>query len=56
MRDNEYQCAQCGGAFEKGRSDEEAMEETHNNFGNIPQEECTVICGDCYKKFMENFN
>ena len=33
MTDNEYQCASCGGIFEKGRSDEEAAAASEAKFG-----------------------
>ena len=35
MKDNEYKCAMCSGIFEKGWTDEEAMEECNDNFGEI---------------------
>jgi DNA-directed RNA polymerase subunit RPC12/RpoP len=50
MKDNEYKCASCGEIFEKGWSDEESMEETKKNFGDVPENELEVICDDCYKK------
>ena len=33
MKDNEYQCAVCGGIFEKGWSEEEARAEEAEVFG-----------------------
>lgn len=50
MKKNEYRCEMCGGIFEKGWTDEEALEEYKNIFG----EEATiandnyVVCDDCY--------
>ena len=48
---NQYRCASCNGIFEKGWSDEEAMEEKNRDFGNAPMEDCVVVCDDCYQKF-----
>lgn len=47
---NEYQCASCKGIFTKGWTDEEAMEESKNKFGDIPVEDQSVICDDCWIK------
>jgi hypothetical protein len=52
VKDNEFQCAICGGFFEKGWSDEEAEAEREVNFPGIPPSEFSLICDDCYKKKM----
>lgn len=47
---NDYQCAMCGGVFEKGWTDEEANAERESIFGkSISLAECDVICDDCFK-------
>jgi hypothetical protein len=51
VKDNEFQCAMCGGVFEKGWSDEEAEREV--NFPSIPPSEFSLICDDCYEKKMK---
>lgn len=52
MKNNEYKCAMCGGIFEKGWTDEEAVEECKENFGE--EMTCTgdneMVCDDCYSK------
>lgn len=48
MNDNEYKCANCGGVFEKGRSDEEALAASRDMWGALPMEELSVICDDCF--------
>lgn len=57
LKPNEYQCAKCCGVFEKGWSDEEAMEEAVAKksvpFSGIPVEECETLCDDCYKEFLK---
>jgi hypothetical protein len=46
-----FKCAMCGGVFDKAWSDEESMKETHEVFGaSVKQEDCDVICDDCFKK------
>ncbi len=56
MADN-FICAQCNGTFEKGWSDEEAMEEMERNFPGLgpsfPVEGTEVICDDCYQDMMK---
>ncbi len=51
MKDNEYKCAMCGGVFEKGLTDEEAMKECVENFGEemASAEDNDVVCDSCYK-------
>lgn len=48
-----FTCENCGKTFPKGRTDEEAMRESKENFGNMPQESLAAICDDCYQKFMK---
>ncbi len=55
IKDNEYLCAACGGIFEKGQTEEEALKEKEaNGWGAVPMEDCDVVCDDCYKKIMNN--
>lgn len=44
-----YVCAVCKCEFEGTRTDEEAMAECRENFGDIPIEDTMVVCDDCYK-------
>lgn len=50
MKENEYKCAMCGGVFEKGWTDEEAMKESKEIWGEIPEEDLVVICDDCFNR------
>ena len=44
---DEYCCEMCKEVFKKGRSDEEALEETAaNGWGDVPPEGLAVICED----------
>lgn len=52
LKPNEYRCDHCGGVYEKIWSDEEAMAESKENFGDIPADDLAIICDDCYNKFM----
>lgn len=53
-----YTCANCGEEFESGWSNEEAMEEYKKNFPWSAElrVETDLVCDDCYKKMMEDFN
>lgn len=51
MKKKKYKCAMCGGIFETDRSDEEAMQECIDNFGEMAiLDDCDIICDDCYNK------
>ena len=47
-----YICSICKNEYEKKWSDEEAIEEMNDNFGDIPTSDCGIVCDDCYKKMM----
>ena len=47
-----YVCAQCGGEFSKGRPDEEAEIEKDALWGDVPLDECAVVCDDCFKAMV----
>lgn len=51
MKNNEFQCDQCGGIFEIEESwtREDAIEEAKKNFGYF-DEDMAKICDDCYKE------
>lgn len=55
MTSNQYQCWKCKGVFEKGWSDEEAEAERAANWPRFSQDDCDVVCDDCYKAFMSWF-
>lgn len=48
--DTHYKCAECGGVFEKGWSDEEAQAERDKNFPHLPDEIMVVVCDDCFEE------
>jgi DNA-directed RNA polymerase subunit RPC12/RpoP len=50
LKTNEYKCTACGGVFEKGWSDDEAVAELNETFGSVPMEDCGIVCDDCYRK------
>ena len=47
---NQFTCAVCQGIFDKGWSDEEARQERLEIFGEWKDEDCVVVCDDCYVK------
>lgn len=48
LKDNEYRCDVCKKVFESGWSDEEATEEKEKLFGDVPDDECGIVCDDCF--------
>ena len=49
----EYTCAMCGGKFNTGWSDVEAMKEYIALFGKAAlDEQMKVVCDDCFKKVI----
>lgn len=47
---NQYKCDACGGVFDKGWTDEKAAAELGEKFPGFTQEDCDVVCDDCFKK------
>jgi hypothetical protein len=50
-----YICARCGEECEKGEkgwSEEKAIQEMKENFGDIPEEERVIVCDDCFKTLI----
>lgn len=44
-----FKCSACGGTFEKARSDEEAEAEMHETFGDLPKDDQSVVCDQCWE-------
>jgi hypothetical protein len=56
MNNNEFKCAVCEEIFKKDWSDEEAIKELCDTFGEeYTEEECEVVCDDCYKKMIGEY-
>ena len=55
-KQNTYQCELCKGVFEKGRTDEEALEESRDIWGEISQKDRVLICEDCHNKIVKKMN
>lgn len=45
-----YTCAMCGGEFNEGQTEEEAVAEYESHFGNMSGVPVSVVCDDCYQK------
>lgn len=54
MENDKYKCDMCGEVFKFVRSEEEAIQEKNNNFGNIPLSDCGIVCNFCYVKMFNN--
>lgn len=53
MTDNQCQCNNCYGVFDKEWSDEEAMAEyTAAAFDPLPRAKLAVVCDDCYQQML----
>ncbi len=48
----EFTCSLCHKTYEKERSDEEAMEEAIDHFGEESMKDAAVVCDDCFKLIM----
>jgi len=55
LKKDEYRCEVCGGVFQKGRSDEEAIAEKEKLFSDVPLEDCGIVCDDCFKAMDKEF-
>jgi hypothetical protein len=53
LKENQFQCANCKGIFEKAWTDEEAKAELRENFDYISTDECDFVCNDCYEEIMK---
>lgn len=47
-----FTCEGCGGTFDSGWSEEEAMKEYKTTFGPHAEQDYGILCDDCYKKFI----
>lgn len=45
-----YICDICHGTFESGWSDEDALTELKELWGDVPIDECGVVCDDCWQQ------
>lgn len=49
IKKNQFQCSACGGIFDKGWSDKDALHEFRESYPTMPMEEAAIICDDCFK-------
>ena len=46
-------CAHCKAPLKHdARSEEQRLEELKKNFGNVPVDDCDVVCTECYEKIV----
>lgn len=50
-----YECEYCHGVFEFEWTEEEALAEMQETFGELPEEDQAIVCDDCYNKIMEGW-
>lgn len=54
--EDQYVCAECHRVFPKGRSDDDALDDSRRKWGEIPEHERATVCDDCYRVLMARFN
>ena len=47
-----FVCESCGGAFEKGWTDEESQAEAEQLFTAEELADAATVCDDCYRRIM----
>jgi hypothetical protein len=50
LNPNEYRCAMCGNVYAKEWTDEEAQSETQAYWPGVAQQDCAVMCDDCWQQ------
>lgn len=46
-----FVCAVCGEAYDKARTDAEALAELHRDYGDVPLDQVAMVCDDCYRRY-----
>jgi len=54
LKNDEYICAECCGVFEKGRTDEEALDQYKRQTGDVSAnlDDTAACCEDCWNKIV----
>lgn len=54
LEEDEYLCPECLNVYDKGRTDQEALEQARRRLNNPDLElsETELVCEDCYKKLV----
>ena len=52
----EFKCANCKEIFTQSRTEEEALQEKKELFGNMPLNEMETVCHECFYKIMKYNN
>lgn len=57
MRDKkDFICECCHLTFDHGWSEEEAVKEKEELFGDLPLDDCARVCDTCFHKIMATVN
>jgi len=48
-------CVRCGETFTKAWSDRQSDAERRRNFPHWKKQDCSLVCGDCYKLLRKLF-
>lgn len=52
VKGSTFTCAKCAGIFEATRSDEEALAESHQIFGEMAREDLAIVCESCWRELF----
>jgi hypothetical protein len=50
---DQFTCAACDGTFDTNTTYAEVQATKIKNWGNIPDDECDVLCEFCHREFMK---
>ncbi len=54
MNNNQFKCAVCGNIYDKELTEEEAIEQLKEEFGEcLTPDDCELVCDDCYNKIFK---
>lgn len=51
-----FQCDQCKGVFTAEWSEDDALAEKKELWGDYPLEKCARVCDDCFQEIMAEMN
>lgn len=52
MTKRQFKCASCGGVFDAAWTEEEALAEMRDTFGELKPDERARVCEVCYQRIM----
>lgn len=53
---DEYRCDVCQGVYKRAVGEDELREEHLETFGRPADDDCALVCDDCYQDFMRCYD